>query len=140
MPLFVSSSLVSSVICIATIYLAEVRGSCHLFLFDLFDFSLCFLEISLVRPSCLFCLPSSSCFTCMNGHSAYGYCDLPCFLFWFLHVLKGKIKQGQGETHSFPDLQKNMSGDVFLFYFTFCFILLYFSRTLLYRNFIIISE
>lgn len=62
MSVFVSSRLLSPVTHTATIYLAGVSTTCSLFLFNLFDFSLCFPRISPVRPSCLFCLQPSSCF------------------------------------------------------------------------------
>lgn len=106
MPLFVSSGLVSSVIRIATIYLAGVSSACSLFLLDLFDFSLCFLRSPLVSP-----LHRAS--SCVNG--ICGYHGLPCFLFWFLQAQKGKIKQGKGETLSVPDLQKGTSGKFSVF-------------------------
>lgn len=65
MSVFVSYRLLSPVIHTAIIYLAGVSRPCSLFLFNLFYFSLCFLRILLVRPSCLFCLhPSSFFFLC----------------------------------------------------------------------------
>lgn len=106
MPLFVSSGLVSSVIRIATIYLAGVSSTCSLFLLDLFGFSLCFLRSPLASP-----LHRAS--SCVNG--ICGYHGLPCFLFWFLQAQKRKIKQGKGETLSVPDLQKGTSGKFFRF-------------------------
>lgn len=61
MSVFVSSRLVSSVICIAIVYLAGLSSS--LFLFDLFDFWLCFSRspfVSLLHHA----------LSCVNGLSA----------------------------------------------------------------------